>query len=164
MVFSGDCKVEDVKARDEWIWGQIIMRNRDLKEILVQVDVFLVKRQVRFLILCEMTQLQCFPNPIRYVVPLMCHPRITSRLFSSSSSTWPCLIHHSNIIAEHKVRSSLSISLYHAHQLTLSTAYAEHSIHYVQYSPITAFTKYNLHGIYYLTLIVCLPFILMNTR
>ena len=39
------------------------------------------------------------------------------------------LIHNSTIIAEHKVMSSLSISPCHDHELTLSTAFTEYSIH-----------------------------------
>jgi hypothetical protein len=60
----------------------------------------------------------------------------------------PIFIPHlsfSTIIAEHKVKSSLPISPCHDHELTLSTAYTEYSIHRVQHTPK----------------IVCLPFILM---
>ena len=39
------------------------------------------------------------------------------------------LIHNSTIIAEHKVKSSLSISPWHDHELTSSTAYTKYSIH-----------------------------------
>jgi len=57
------------------------------------------------------------------------------------------LVHNSTIIAEHKVKSFLSISPCHDHELTPSTAYTEYSIHRVQHPPK----------------IGCLPFILMIT-
>jgi len=47
----------------------------------------------------------------------------------------------STIIEEHKVKSSLSISPCHDHELTLSTAYTEYSIHRVQHTPSTAYTQ-----------------------
>jgi len=47
----------------------------------------------------------------------------------------------SNIIAEHKVKSSLSISPCNDHELTLSTAYTEYSIYRVQRTPSTAYTQ-----------------------
>jgi len=49
--------------------------------------------------------------------------------FSSSSPIPLFLIHNSTIIAEHKVKSSLSISPCHVQELTPSTAYTEYSIH-----------------------------------
>jgi len=48
------------------------------------------------------------------------------------------LVHISTIIAEHKVKSSLSISPWHDHELTPSTAYTEYSIHRVQHTLSTA--------------------------
>jgi len=45
------------------------------------------------------------------------------------------LVHNSTIIAEHEVKSSLSISPCHDHELTTSTAYTEYSIHRVQHTP-----------------------------
>jgi len=51
------------------------------------------------------------------------------------------------IIAEHKVKSSLSISQWYDHELTLSTAYTEYSIHRVQHTPSTAYTEYSIHHV-----------------
>jgi len=79
--------------------------------------------------------------------PEFSYPLISSTSFSSSSPISLFLIHISTIIAEHKVKLSLSISPWHDHELTLSTAYTEYSIHRVQHPPK----------------IVCLPFILMIT-
>jgi len=47
----------------------------------------------------------------------------------------------STIITEHKVNSSLSISPCYDHELTLSTAYTEYSMHRVQHTPSTAYTQ-----------------------
>jgi len=72
---------------------------------------------------------------------------VSSISFSSSSHISLSLIHNSTIIAEHKVRSSLSITQCHDHELTPSTAYTKYSIHRVQHAPQ----------------IVSLPFILIIT-
>jgi hypothetical protein len=58
-----------------------------------------------------------------------------------------CPVHNSPIIAEHKVKSSLSIPPCHNHQLTPSTAYTEYSIHNVQHTPSTAYTNYIIHQV-----------------
>jgi hypothetical protein len=68
-------------------------------------------------------------------------------LFSSSSPISHILVRNSTIIAEHNVKSSLSISPCHDHELTPSTAFTEYSIHRVQHT----------------SKIVCLPFVLMIT-
>jgi hypothetical protein len=62
-------------------------------------------------------------------------------LFRSSSSMSLFLVHNSTIIAEHKVKSSLSISPCHDHELTPSIAYNEYSIHRVQHTLSTASTQ-----------------------
>jgi len=77
---------------------------------------------------------------------------VSSTSFSSSSSISLFLVHNCTIIAEHKAKSSLSISPCHDHQLTPSTAYTEYSIHRVQHTPSTASTQDCLS-----------PFILMIT-
>ena len=58
-----------------------------------------------------------------YSYPLI----ITSFLSSSPISLF--FVHNSTIIAEHKVKSSLSISPCHDHELTPSTALTKYSIH-----------------------------------
>jgi len=73
------------------------------------------------------------------------YPLVSSTSFSSSSPISLFLIHISTIIAEHKVKSSLSISPWHDHELTPSTAYTEYSIHRVQHTPSTAYTEYSIH-------------------
>jgi len=73
------------------------------------------------------------------------YPHLFSISFSSSSPISLFLVHNSTIIAEHKVKSSLSISACHDHELTVSKPYTEHCIQRVLHHPK----------------IVCLPFILM---
>jgi len=80
--------------------------------------------------------------------PDFLYPLISSTLYSSSSPISLFLVHNSNIIREHKVKLSLSISPCHEYELTLSTAYTECSIHRVQQTPSTASTEYpRLFGI-----------------
>jgi len=90
--------------------------------------------------------------------------------FSFSSTTLPSS-------QEYNVKSSLSISPCHDHELTLSTAYTdysihrvqhtlrtaynEYSIHPVQHTPSTAYTQYSIHWGEHPPKIVYLPFILM---
>jgi len=57
------------------------------------------------------------------------YPLVSSTSFSSSSPISPFLIHISTIIAEHKVKSSFSISTCYDHELTPSTTYTKYSIH-----------------------------------
>jgi len=73
--------------------------------------------------------------------PDFSYPLVSSTSVSSSSPISLLLVHNSTIIAEHKVKSSPSISLCHDHELTLSTAYTEYSIHRVQHTPSTASTQ-----------------------
>jgi len=66
---------------------------------------------------------------------------ISSTSFSSSAPMSFFLMHNSTFIAEHKVKSSLSISPCHDHELTTSTAYTESSIQRVQHTPSRASTQ-----------------------
>ena len=59
--------------------------------------------------------------------PDVSYPLVSSTSFSSSSPISLVLIHISTIIAEHKVKSSLSISPWLDHELTPSIAYTEYS-------------------------------------
>jgi hypothetical protein len=86
------------------------------------------------------------PNPASRT-PDYSYPLVSSPSFSSSSPISLFLVHNATIIAEHKVKSSLSISPCHDHELAPSIAYTEYSIHRVQHP----------------SKIVCLPFILMIT-
>ena len=68
--------------------------------------------------------------------PYISYPLLSFTSFSSSSPISLFLIHNSTIIAEHKVKSSLSISPCHDHELTPSTR-----IHRVQHTPSTPSTE-----------------------
>jgi len=81
--------------------------------------------------------------------PDFSNPLVSSTSFSSSSPISPFLVHNSTIIAEPKVKSSLSISPCHHHELTPSTANTKYSIHRVQHTPSTASTQdclFSLHS------------------
>jgi len=84
------------------------------------------------------------PNQARRT-PDLSYPLVSSTSFSSSSPLTLFLVHNSTIIAEHHVKSSLSISPCHDHELTPSTAYTKYSIHRVQHTASTAYTEYSIH-------------------
>jgi len=137
-VFLGDGRVEDEKERDERIMGEIIMRNWDLREFRVRVNLLFPIRQVQLPIRRVRTPIRGPLNLIRRVVPLFSHIRSYPPYRSHLHPPSLFLVHNSTIIAEHKVTSSLSISPWHDHELTPSTAYTEYSIHrstaYIAYS------------------------------
>jgi len=116
-----------------------------VKEFCVRFNSPCPRRQVRVPIRPVITPIRGLLNPIRQVIPLISqlhsYPPYRSHLhppsLSFSSTTLPSL-------QEHKVKSSLSVSPCHHHELTPSAAYAECSIHQVQHTPK----------------IVCRPFIL----
>jgi len=68
------------------------------------------------------------PNP-GSCTPDYSYPLVSSPSFSSSSPISLFLVHNSTIIAEYKVKSSLSISPCHDHEFAPSIAYTEYSIH-----------------------------------
>jgi len=121
---------------------EIIMRNWDLREFHVRVNLPSPMRHVRVPIWRVITLIRGVINPIRQVVPLISqvcsYPPYCSRLhpssLSSSSTTLPSL-------QVPKVKSSLSISPCHHHELTPRAAYAECSIHRVQHRLSTAYTQ-----------------------
>ena len=86
------------------------------------------------------------PNQASHT-PDFSYALISSTTFSSSSSISVVLVHNSTIIAEHKLKSSLSISPCHDHELTTTTAFTEYSIHRVQHTPSTAYTEYSIHRV-----------------
>jgi len=92
---------------------------------------------------CNLTDTSCFQYTQASYSPNFACLLVSSTSFSSSFSISLLLVHKSTIIAEHQVKSSLSISPYDDHELTASTAYSEYSIHQVQDPPK----------------IVCLPYI-----
>jgi len=79
------------------------------------------------------------PNQAR-CTPGFSYPLVSSTSFSSSSPISLFLVHNSTIIAEHKVKLSLSISACHDHELTPSTAYTEY-----KNPQSTAYAEYSIH-------------------
>ena len=112
------------------------MRNWDLREFRVQVNLLSPIRQVWVPIRGVITPIRGLLNLIRQVVLLISHirsyPPYRSPLhppsLSFSSTTLPSS-------QEHQVKSSVSISPCHHHELTLSAAYIEYNIHQVQHTP-----------------------------
>jgi len=68
---------------------------------------------------------------------------ISSTLFSSSSPISLFLMHNSTIIAEHNVKSSISISPFHDSELTLCMPYTKCNIHRVQHTLCTAYPEFS---------------------
>jgi len=94
---------------------------------------------------------------------------VSSTSFPSSSHISFFLVHHSTIIAEHKAKSSLSISPCHDHELTLSTAYTEYknspskayteySIHRVEHTPSAAYTEYGIQRVQHTPSTACIEY------
>jgi hypothetical protein len=79
--------------------------------------------------------------------PEFSYPLVSSTLCSYSSPITLFLVHNSNIIVEPKAKSSLSISLCHDHELTVSTVFAQYSIHREQYTLNTAYSEYSIHRV-----------------
>jgi len=130
-VFLGNGRVEDEKERDQrrwetilWYWG--------LGEYPVRQHLAIPIWQARLPIQQEITQIQGLPFRIRPVVPLISHIHSHAPYHLHLHPPSFSLVHNSTIIAEHKVKSYLSISPCHDHVLTPST-----SIHTVE-----AYTKY----------------------
>ena len=125
--------------------GEIIMRNWDWREFCVQVDWPSPRQQVHVPMRRVITPIRGLVHSIRQVIlpifhspsypPYCAHPHPSS--LSVLSTTLPSS-------QEHKVKSSHSISACHHHEFTLSAAYTEYNIHWVQHTPN----------------IVCRPFIL----
>jgi len=116
--------------------GEIFRRNCDLREFRVRVNWQSPIRQVRVPIRWVITPIRGLLNPIRQVVPLISHsqlyPPYRSHLLPPSLSSLSTTLPSSQ---EHKVESFLSISPCHHHELTLSAAYTQYSIHRVQCTP-----------------------------
>jgi len=128
--------------------GEIIMRNWDLREFRVRVNIPSLMQQVWVPIRQVITPIRGLLNPIRQAITLISqvrsYPPYRSHLHPSSlsisSTTLPSL-------QEHKVKSYLSISPCHHHELTPGAAYAKCSIQRVRHTPSTAYTEYSIHRV-----------------
>jgi hypothetical protein len=129
FAFVGDGRVEDKKQADERIWGKNILENWDIREFHVRDNWPFPIRRVR-------PPIWGLLNPNRQVVPRISHihsyPPYCSHIHPPSRI--PIL--NSTITAEHKVKSSLSISPCHDLELAPSTAYTEStaSTHHCRFS------------------------------
>jgi len=117
--------------------GEIFMRNWDLREFCVRVNWPFPIWQVQVLIRRVITPIRGLlnpigplRNPIRQGVLLISHsrsyPPYRSHYHPPSLSFLSTTLPSSQ---EHKVESSLSIFPCHRHELTLSAAYTEYSVH-----------------------------------
>jgi len=123
------------------------MRNWDLGEFHVRVELPSPIWQVRVSIRHVITPIRHLPNPIRHVVPLISHihsyPTYLSHLhpisLASSSTTLPSMqntkLNHPSLSLHAMIMS------WHRVQHTPSIAYTKYSIHQVQPPPSTASTQ-----------------------
>jgi hypothetical protein len=86
------------------------------------------------------------PNQVS-CTPCFPYLLVSSTLSSFSSPISLFLVHNSTIIAEHKVKSSLSISPCHHHELTSSAAYIKYSKHQVQHTSSAAYIECSIHRV-----------------
>jgi hypothetical protein len=103
--------------------------------------------QVRVPIQGVLTPISSLSNPNRPVVPLISHMRSYPPYCFQLDPPSLFLVLNSTIIADHKVKSSLTISPGHDHGLTLCTVYTEYNIHQVLHTPSTAYTEYSIHRV-----------------
>jgi len=124
--------------------GEIIMWNWDLRNFHVPVNWPSPIWQVRFPIRRVISLIRGLLNPIRQVVLLISHSRTyspyRSHLYPRSPSFLSTTLPSSQ---EHKVKSFLSISPCHHHELTLSAAYTEYSIH-LRLSVVPSFPRFRV--------------------
>jgi len=112
------------------------MRNWNLSELRVRVNLPSPIQQVQVPIRQVITPLHGLLIPVRQVVPLI--SQVHSYRPYHSHLHPPSLALSSTPLAsvqEYKVKSSLSISPRHQDELTLSAAYAVCSIHRVEHTP-----------------------------
>jgi len=144
--------------------GQIIMRNWELRDFPVRVNLPFPIRQVQLPIQHVITPIRGLLNPIGQVVLLssdihsypphhshhlppslsfLCTTQLSSQ---NTKSSHPSLSLHAMIMSWHRVQTYTEYSIHHV-QHTPSTAYTKYSIHQVQHTPSTAYTKYSIHQV-----------------
>jgi len=123
---------------------EIIIRNWYLRVFRAQVNFLLPIRQVPLPIQLVRTPIRGLLTPIGQVVPQISHIDLYRPYRSHLHPSSRLLVPNSTIVAEHKVKSVLTIAPCHDHELTPSTAYTENSIRRVHHPPK----------------VVCLPIIL----
>jgi len=127
------------RERERWEeMGELIMRNWDLREFRVRVNLPFLIWQVLLPIRRVKTPILGLLNPIRQVVPLTSHihsyPPYRSHLHPPSL-----------VLYHHRRTQSEVIPLYQS--MPWSSVNIEYSIHRVQRTPSTAYTKYSIHQV-----------------
>jgi len=120
FVYLGDSRVEYNTERDEKRW-EIIRRKWDLGEFHVRVNIPIPNTLIWPLIPPVITPIQHIPIPIRQVIPLIFQIRLSPSYHSHLRPPFLFLILNFTIIAAIKLKSSLSISPGHDHEIILST-------------------------------------------
>jgi len=100
---------------------------------------------------CNSTKMRSSQPNQASCTPDISYPLVSTTSFSSSSHITPFLVHNSTLITEHNVKSSLTISPSHDHELTPSTTHTES----------TAYTEYRIPQVQHSSKILCLLFIVM---
>jgi len=115
--------------------GQIIMRNWDIGELCVRVNLPSLRWQVQVLSWRGITPKRGLPNSITPVIPLISQICSYSLHRSHLHPHLTLVSYNCTIFAEYEVKLSLCISPCHDYEFTLSTAYTAYSIHRVQHPP-----------------------------
>jgi hypothetical protein len=127
--------------------GQIIMRNWDLETFVCGSIIHPRNGRYESRSGLSLHQYEVFRTQSGKSYPDLSYPLVSSKSCSFTSPSSLFLVHNSTIIAEHKDRSSLSVSRCHDHELTPSIGYIEFNIHRVQHTPSTAYPEYSIHRV-----------------
>jgi hypothetical protein len=156
LVLLGYSRVEDEEDSDSRRWGSI-RRNWDLRDFRVQVDLPFPIRQRQFPIRAIFPPIWGSSKAIRQVVPLISHICVNCPYCTHCHPQSLFPIYNSTIIAEHKVKSSLSIAPCHYHLRILSIADTEYSIHQVKHTRSSS-----IHCVHHSLNLVCFRFMITN--
>ena len=140
-MFLGDGRIEDKKYRDERVRGNHhekleLEKTSCATQLSVPDKAGMIPDPE-----CNYTHSRSSQPNQASCNPAFTNPLVSYIWFSSVSPISVIIVHNSTIIAEHKVKSSLSICPCHDHELTPSPAYIEYSIHRIQHTPNTAYTQ-----------------------
>jgi len=131
---------------------ELLMRNWDLREFRVRVNLPSPIQQVWDWIRCVITSIQCFPNPITQVLPLIIrirsYPPHHSHLHppSLSFSSTPLTSLQNTMAIYQSLSLHVMIMSWHRVQYIPSTAYPKYSIHWVQHTLSTQGCLSSLHS------------------
>jgi len=129
--------------------GEIIMRNGNLRELCVQVNLPSQIRQVWVMIQTAIMTIRGLPNPARQVVPMISHIR--------SYPPHHCHLHPLSLSFSSTIQPSSQNTKFSHPSLSLHAVIM--SWHRVQHTPSTAYTKCSIHRVQHPPQIVCHLFI-----